>query len=163
MVRVKYLSTIFFFLGVTSIAMAAPPPSAEAFLRSIYGKAYIGKNAKGVDVDTRAQLDRYFVPDLAKSIDDDAKSAAKRGDIGELDGDPFIGAQDMEIAAFDISVQAADATHATGTVRFENLGDARTVIVTLVRLTTGWRIVDIDWGGDAGTLRALFAKPASKH
>ncbi len=154
------IALVAFFSALPALAADG---SAEAFLRTIYGKPYIGKNAKGIDIDTRAQLDRYFAPDLAKRIDDDAKSAAKRGDIGELDGDPFIGAQDMEIAAFDISVQAVDATHATGTVRFKNLGDARTVIVTLMRLTVGWRIVDIDWGGDAGTLRALFAKPVSKH
>jgi hypothetical protein len=135
----------------------AQDKSAENFLRSIYGKAYIGKHAKGVDIDTRAQLDRYFTPELARRIDDDATIAAKRGDIGELDGDAFIGAQDFEIASFDISVQATDATHATGTVRFRNLGDARTVVVTLVRLKPGWRIADIDWGGDAGKLSTLFA------
>lgn len=160
--RVRSLLIAFIALFAITPAFAADQ-SAEAFLRTIYGKAYIGKHAKGVDVDTRARLDRYFAPDLAKSIDDDAKSAAKRGDIGELDGDPFIGAQDMEIAAFDISVQATDATHATGTVRFKNLDDARTVIVTLVRLKAGWRIADIDWGGDAGTLRGLFAKPTAKQ
>src|SRR5579862_7095986 len=55
----------------------AQDKSAETFLRSIYGKAYIGKHAKGVDIDTRAQLDRYFTPDLAKRIDDDATTAAK--------------------------------------------------------------------------------------
>ena len=159
--RVRGLLIVLVTLLVITPAWAADK-SAEAFLRTIYGNAYIGKNAKGIDIDTRAQLDRYFVPDLAKRIDDDAKSAAKRGDIGELDGDPFIGAQDMEIAAFDISVQAADAAHATGTVRFKNLGDARTVIVTLVRLKAGWRIADINWGGDAGTLGALFAKSAGK-
>jgi len=139
------------------LAAFAQDKSAETFLRSIYGKAYIGKNAKGVDIDTRARLDRYFTPELARRIDDDATSAAKRGDIGELDGDAFIGAQDFEISKFDISVQATDATNATGTVRFNNLGDARSVVVTLVRLKSGWRIADIDWGGQAGKLSDLFA------
>lgn len=147
---------IAFAFALLSCASFAQDTSAETFLRSIYGKAYIGKNAKGVDIDTRARLDRYFTPELAKRIDTDAKAAAKNGDIGELDGDAFIGAQDFEISAFDISVQATDATHATGTVRFTNLGDARTVVVTLVRLRSGWRIADIDWGGQAGKLSALF-------
>ena len=142
-----------------SLAAFAQDKSAETFLRSIYGKAYIGKNAKGVDIDTRARLDRYFTPELARRIDDDATIAAKHGDVGELDGDAFIGAQDFAIAAFDVSIQTTDATHATGIVRFTNLGDARTIIVTLVRLKPGWRIADIDWGGQAGKLSALFAKP----
>ena len=31
------------------------------------------------------------------------------------------------------------------------------LIVTLVRLKPGWRIADIDWGGQAGKLSDLFA------
>jgi|GEM_PF-378274 len=150
----SFLVVLLAFLPLFAFAQ---DKSAETFLRSIYGKAYIGKHAKGIDIDTRARLDRYFTPELAKAIDDDATKAAKSGDIGELDGDAFIGAQDFEIASFDISIQATDATHATGTVRFKNLGDARTVVVTLVRLKPGWRIADIDWGRDAGKLSALYA------
>ena len=156
LVRISRRALLAFAFVVLPLAAFAQDKSAETFLRSIYGKAYIGKTAKGVDIDTRARLDRYFTPELAKRIDADATTAAKHGDIGELDGDAFIGAQDFEIAAFDIAVQTTDATHATGTVRFTNLGDARTVIVTLVRLKPGWRIADIDWGGQAGKLSALF-------
>lgn len=129
--------------------------TAETFLRSIYGKAYIGKNAKGVDIDKSAQLYRYFVPELAKQIDDDAKKAAKNGDVGELDGDPFIGAQDFEIHSFDVQVRNVDDTTATGTITFSNLGTQRKILVSLKRLKVGWRIQDIDWG-EGGNLSALY-------
>jgi hypothetical protein len=139
------------------LAGFAQDKTAETFLRSIYGKAYIGKSSKGIDIDTRAQLDRYFVPELAKRIDDDTKTAAKNGDIGELDGDPFIGAQDWEIRSFDVDVHNVDETTATGTVTFSNLGTQRKILVSLKRLKVGWRIADVDWG-EGEKLSALFAK-----
>ena len=146
------------FVALPLIAFAQDK-TAETFLRSIYGKAYFGKNAKGVDIDSHAQLYRYFVPELAKQIDDDAKTAAKNGDIGQLDGDPFIGAQDFEIHSFDVQVRNVDDTTATGTITFSNLGTQRKILVSLKRLKIGWRIADIDWGGDSGKLSALYHKP----
>jgi Protein of unknown function (DUF3828) len=134
---------------------AGQDKAAETFLRSIYGNAYIGKNAKGVDIDKSAQLYRYFVPELAKQIDDDAKKAAKNGDVGELDGDPFIGAQDFEIHSFDVQVRNIGETTATGTITFSNLGTQRKILVSLKRLKVGWRIQDIDWG-EGGKLSALY-------
>jgi Protein of unknown function (DUF3828) len=133
----------------------AQDKSAEDFLRSIYSKAYIGKDAKGIDVSTRAKLDRYFVPELAKQMDDDGKVAAKHQEIGQLDGDPFIGAQDWLIQSFDVHVRDIDLMHAEGTVTFSNLGKPDKVIVSLRRLKVGWRIEDIDWG-EGGKLSALF-------
>jgi hypothetical protein len=147
------------------LAMApafAADRTAEAFLRTIYGKPYIGKHAKGVEFESRAQLLRYFTPAVTDLIEADEAEAAKHQDVPTLDGDPFIGAQDWEIARFDIAVRAIDADHASATVRFDNLGDHRTVLVTLVRAKSDWRIDDVDWGGDAGTLRGLY-KPAPKH
>jgi len=143
---------LFFLMSVPAFAQ---DKSAEMFLRSIYGKAYLGKDAKGLDFSTRAQLNRYFVPELARQIDADGVAAAKRGEVGELDGDPFVGAQDWQIASFDISVQAVDASTATGTIKFSNAGTPAKIVVTLKRLKPGWRIQDIDWG-EGGKLSALF-------
>lgn len=140
----------------------AADKSAEAFLRTIYGKAYISKHAKGVEIESRTQLLRYFTPAVTDLIEADESEAAKHGDVPTLDGDPFIGAQDWQIDKFDIAVRAIDAGHASATVRFDNLGSHRTVLVTLVRGGGGWRIDDVDWGGEAGTLRGLY-KPAAKH
>jgi Protein of unknown function (DUF3828) len=142
-------------LLLAQVPAFAQDRSAETFLRSIYGKAYIGKDANGVDVSTRANLDRYFVPELAAKIDADGAAAAKRGDIGELDGDPFVGAQDWQIKSFDISVRNVDAETATGTIRFSNSGMQAQITVALKRLKTGWRIQDIDWG-EGGKLSSLF-------
>jgi len=151
----KWSMSIALVFLLVQIPAFAQNGSAETFLRSIYGKAYIGKSAKGVDIDSHAQLYRYFVPELAKQIEDDAKTAARNGDIGQLDGDPFIGAQDFEIHSFDIQVRNVDETTATGTITFSNLGTPRKILVALKRLKVGWRIADIDWG-EGGKLSALF-------
>ncbi|MEP6939960.1 MAG: hypothetical protein ABI846_09360 [Rudaea sp.] len=147
---------VFALLALTQGSALAQDRSAEGFLRAIYGKAYVGKDAKGIDISTRAQLERYFVPELARRIDADGSAAARRGDIGELDGDAFVGAQDWSITAFDVVVTQAGAV-ATGTVTFSNSGRPAKVIVMLQRLKSGWRIADIDWG-EGGKLSALFAK-----
>jgi hypothetical protein len=143
------------FLSV-QVSAFAQDRSAETFLRSIYGKAYLGKNSDGIDISTRAKLDRYFVPQLVAKIEADIAATAKSGGgVGELDVDPFIDAQDWQIESFDINVRNDDASNATGTIRFSNLGTPMRIVVSLKRLKTGWRIQDIDWG-ESGKLSALF-------
>lgn len=72
----------------------AAEPSAKAFVETIYN-AYKGKNAKGVSLDSDAAVRRYFEPKLAALIIKDRKDA--RGEVGKLDSDPFIDAQDWDI------------------------------------------------------------------
>src|SRR6266436_1620428 len=81
-------------VGVTP-AVAANA-SATAFVTKIYD-AYKGKNSKGILIDTDAAIRRYFEPSLAALISKDEKDAARRHDVGTLDSDPFIDAQDWDI------------------------------------------------------------------
>ena len=67
----------------------APDPAATAFVTAIYA-AYKGKNAKGIRIDTKANIRRYFEPTLAALIIKDQKDAARRHDTPNLDGDPFV-------------------------------------------------------------------------
>ena len=142
----------------THVAMAADKP-AEAFVNGIYSH-YIGKNAKGVMIDTHKQLEKYFEPSLAALIEKDEAAAAKAGDVPNLDGDPFIDAQDWEIKSFDIKVDHQGDDKAMATVKFKNTGDAKLIRVNLVHLKNGWRISDVVWNGDECTLRGLYTKPA---
>ncbi|TLY53150.1 MAG: DUF3828 domain-containing protein [Gammaproteobacteria bacterium] len=163
MSHAKHLLAILLLSCATSFVSATTPElSAEAFLRSIYGKAYIGRNAPGLHLDSQVQLGRYFVPDLAKTINDDWKSSLKRDEVSTLDGDPFIDAQDWDIKAFKIAVRVVDATHDVATIDFHNAGQTRHIKVSLQRLDAGWRIDDIDWGED-GTLRGLYVKSKPTH
>ena len=129
--------------------------SAQDFLTEIYS-AYKGQNTKGVALDSHRALARTFTPALVKLIEADAKAAKKRGDVPSLDGDPFIDAQDWEIADFAIDVKDVAPNKALGTVTFKNAGEDKTIALDLVKLKDGWRIDEIR--APSGSLRALFKK-----
>jgi len=127
--------------------------SAKQFLDGIYAH-YLGKESKGVPLSTKADVERLFAPKLARAILADRARAGARGEVPILDGDPFIDAQDWEIAAFDITVDLKDATHAVGTVRFTNLERPVVVSLDLVKQKNGWRIAEIR--APSGVLSSLF-------
>jgi hypothetical protein len=135
-----------------------PPTTAKTFLEKIYA-AYVGsaqKGANGVQLDTPADIKRYFTPGLAMLILEDEAAAEKRGEEPTLDGDAFIGHQDWEIADLTVDVKEA-GTKAKATVSFTNFGKSEKVMVELLKVGTDWRIADIQWD-DASTLRGLFRK-----
>jgi hypothetical protein len=147
--------------GIMALAGAFPDvgfadPAAKAFLDRIYG-AYKGKDSKGIGLGNDAALRRYFEPGLAALMIKDAKQAEKRGDVPNLDWDPFISGQDWEIGAVDIDMRDAAPDRASATVSFQNFDMPTKVIFDLVKLKAGWRIADIDWG-ENGTLRGLYVK-----
>ncbi len=132
----------------TAAAWAAEP-SAKSFVEAIYDH-YKDKDAKGIPLATDAEIRRYFEPKLAALIIKDRKGA--RGEVGKLDGDPFVDAQDWQIDSVDAAVRNIGADKASATVAFKNTGKPRTVILDLVKLKGDWRISDITWDGKA-TLR----------
>lgn len=94
---------------VAAAARAAGPaasPSAQSFVTAICD-GYKGKDARGVALDTGAQVRRYFAPELAALILEDREDA--HGEVGTLDGDPFVDAQDWQIDRF-----TADAARRAG-------------------------------------------------
>jgi hypothetical protein len=141
-------------VAMTGTAFAAEP-SAQNFLNGIYA-AYKGKNSKGIALDNHAAYARYFTPELAKLIEDDAAAAAKAGDVSSLEGDPFIDAQDWQINSFTIAVKDTGPDKALGTVTFKNLKENMAVELDLLKLKDGWRIDEIRT--KTGSLRDLFKK-----
>jgi hypothetical protein len=138
-------------------ASAADDAAARAFLTAIYN-SYKGRTGNGISLDHAATIKQYFEPALAAAIIKDQKEAESRGDAPALDGDPFVDAQDWEIDSFDIAIEDLAANKARATVKFQNFGKPRTVILDLIKLREGWRIADITWQRDgiSSTLRALF-------
>ena len=137
---------------------AEPSATAKGFVEKIYG-TYVGsseKGANGVDLDTPADIKRYFTPGLASLILEDEAAAEKSGEPPTLDGDAFIGHQDWDIAGLTVDVKEA-GTKAKATVSFINFGKAEKVLIELLKVGAEWRIADIQWG-DASTLRGLFRK-----
>ena len=141
-----------------SAGQAAPDDaSALAFISAIY-KTYTTGNKAGVRIDTGGKLRRYFEPVLAAAMDKDQQAAAKRHEVGELDGDPFVDAQDWEIKHFDIAIKDTAPDKVTATVTFDNFGNRHTIVLDLIAINNDWRIYDIAWPRDEPpkTLRALF-------
>ena len=63
----------------------------------------------------------------------DQKDAARRHDVPNLDGDPFVDAQDWDIAAFDIAVTDTVNNAASATVKFRNSDTPTVVVLDLVK------------------------------
>jgi hypothetical protein len=149
------------FLTATRFAGAGPSApddaSALAFISAIY-KSYTTGSKDGVRIDTGRKLRRYFEPVLAAAMDKDQETAAKRHEVGELDGDPFIDAQDYEIKHFDLAIKDTAPGKATATVTFDNFDKQRTMVLELIAVKNDWRIYDITWPRDEEpkTLRGLF-------
>ena len=123
----------------------------EAFLRGIY-TPYPNQDFKGQPF---WQVDRFFTPDLARAIEADMREAKRRGEVPRLDGDPFVDAQDWDIAKLAISVKT-EGPKTVGMVSFENQGKPTEIKLDLVRTGMGWRIADIK--APSGTLSELYRR-----
>ena len=101
---------------------------------------------------------RYFEPALAALMVKDQKLAAKRGEVGSLDFDPFVDAQEWEISEFDIAVSDTAPGKAIATVKFTNLGKPTIVTLDLIAIKNEWRIRDITWqiDGKSQNLRGIY-------
>jgi hypothetical protein len=142
--------------SLVAMPVLAADGSATAFVSGIY-ETYKGSGAKGLPLDTDSTVRRFFEPSLAALIIRDRKNA--HGEVGQLDGDPSIDAQDWNIDKFDIEVTDTGPGKAKATVKFVNLDKPATIVLDLVKIKKGWRVGDITWlrDGKPQTLRALFA------
>ncbi len=151
-----------FILAAVCAATVSPvlaaEPSPRDFITAIYD-AYKGKDAHGTPLDTDAAIRRYFEPKLAAAMIKDRRAAARRQEVGTLDFDPFVDAQDWEIAAFDIAISDAGPGKASATVKFANSGSNSTVVLDLVTIKGAWKISNITWTPHEkpNTLRGLYA------
>jgi hypothetical protein len=138
-------------IGATAAAWAEAS-SPQAFLDGIY-KAYLGQPSRGIPLTSDAVIRRYFAPPLADAIIKDFAAARKANEVPLLNGDPFVDAQDWEIANLKIGVKTSSKA-AVATVTFTNFKEPRTVTLDLVSTAAGWRIADIR--APSGSLRELY-------
>jgi hypothetical protein len=138
-------------LCLLPVASHAQGSTAEAFLHSIYDP-YLDAGFKGQPY---WQAGRFFVADLARTIETDMREAKRRGEVPKLDGDPFLDAQDWEIRNLRIAI-TVDGSKTIGRVTFDNVGEATEIVLDLLQTPAGWRISEIK--SPSGSLRALFEK-----
>lgn len=138
-----------------ALLLTAPPLLAQsgtpqAFLDSIY-RPYAGKTFKGHDYD---KSERWFASPLREAMERDYTEARKRNEVPTLNGDPFIDAQDWEIADVAVDTWSTGPTTAMAVASFTNFGKPMRVTLELVSTPAGWRISEIK--APSGSLRALF-------
>jgi hypothetical protein len=145
--------------AVASAPSVAADVSVHDFVAAIYN-AYVGKNGNGVALDSEQTVRRYFDPSLAALILKDQENSRRRNEVGALDFDPFVDAQDWEIAAFSIAVSEVGPDKASATVKFTNFTRESTVVLDLIKSKNGWKIGNITWKPhDApDNLRALYTQ-----
>jgi hypothetical protein len=142
--------------AIASRALAADM-TALAFVTTLYN-GYKGNDSPGHALDTERAIRHYFEPSLAALMVKDQKAAAKRGEVGLLDFDPFVDAQEWDISDFDIAVTDTAPASARATVKFVNLGKETTAVLDLVKIKNEWRVGDITWlrDGKSATLRGIY-------
>jgi hypothetical protein len=123
----------------TSITRLSP----NALVADLY-RQHNRKRSPFFQTRSRALLDKYFDKSLADAIWKDAVKS--KGEVGALDGDPLYDAQDMEIKKFAIGKASYESGKALVIVTFENFGQPKSFVFTLVNGRTGWRINNIDYG-----------------
>jgi hypothetical protein len=144
------------FAAAVPSAAFAQDPALKRFLDEIYAP-YSKPNSPGTSIDTRAKLDRYFTPALARLIDRDAQRAKMKNEPPDLNGDPFIDAQDWEITDLETEIQPRGKNRVLAIVSYKNSGENRQVRLDVVKTVAGWRIDNIHWWRD-GSLRDLYKK-----
>lgn len=113
---------------------------------------------------SRARVDKYFAKDLADLIWKDI-SELKTGEIGALDFDPLINAQDEQITQFKIGKPEygeGNLAVADVAVTFKNMGNAETVLFRLEQnAAKEWKISDVFYptnNADASSLKQILSQ-----
>jgi hypothetical protein len=143
-------------MTVAAPADDASTASALAFVQGIY-KQYGRHDSNAHPLDDDSGIRRYFEPSLAAAVIKDRADAAKRGEAGNLDFDPFIyGNDDWDMSDLDIAVSDAGPDKATATVKFTVDKRPTTVFLDLVKIKNDWRVSEIVWpDATAGNLHSL--------
>jgi hypothetical protein len=144
--------TLALALLAVPIAVGAQSNTALDFLKSVY-EPYKQPGFKGQPY---WETERFFATELAQAINRDFQEAKKRKEVPTLDGDPFIDAQDWNIASIGYAVSTGSTdSHAAAMVTFTNADQPKQLAVFLIQTPRGWRIDDIV-GRGGSSLRALY-------
>ncbi len=123
--------------GSCTPARAQDTASAKAFVQQVY--------ADYANPDRRHQEERqarFYTPGLDRLIL--ADRTGHPGYVGKLDGDPICDCQDAgELKVQSIMFVSSGRHSLKATVAFTIVQESRTVILSLLKTPSGWRIDDI--------------------
>ena len=133
--------------GSTRSACAQDADVAKRFVESVY-RAY-ANHGKGIDF-TGPKAHSFYDASLIALLHADQKAVGPN-EVGVLDGDPICGCQDWDgIWDLKIAIQMQGESRAKAAVSFALFApkagadrDLRSLEMTLVRESKGWRVDDI--------------------
>lgn len=134
-------------------AQTVPDREPEELIRFVY-EQYVGKkttDSMNFDWIKQPMAGRLFEPTLARAV---VKAGASPEPV--IDFDPFIDAQDFEIASYDLKTEGKTADRARVIATFKNMNEPKTVRYDMRRTKDGWRIRDIDWGRGRQSFRRML-------
>ena len=163
MKTVKLVSIVAVMLaGLSAFAAAKPstqrsqsskPMSPKALVTDLYRQHK--RQSPFFQRRSRALLDKYFAPELANLLWQDARSSGD--EVGALDGDPLFNAQDMDIKNFSIHEGVGGPRMVVIPVSFENFGQKHEIKFRLFSGGGIWRIANIEYD-DGSTLLDILKR-----
>jgi hypothetical protein len=158
MKNIKLIFVIALMLGGLSATATAGQPSKsrrQMSPREVVADLYRQhrKQSPFFQRRSRALLDKYFAPELANLLWQDARSSGD--EVGALDGDPLFNAQDMEIKNFSIQEGVGGPRMVVVPVSFENFGQKHEIKFRLFSGGGTWRIANIEYD-DGSTLLEIL-------
>lgn len=124
----------------------------DALVKDLY-KQHDAQKSPFFQTKNRALVDKYFDKNLADLIWKDANES--EGEVGAISFDPLYNAQDTDIKNFSVGQPKINGDKANVAASFENYKEKQTVIFTLTRQNSAWKISDINYG-NGNTLLANF-------
>jgi hypothetical protein len=155
-----------FFLAVALVfatAAHADPAAPDAVVRAIYAAdaPFIKGTGEGIMGDKAAQA-KFFSAALLRMIVADEKRSARRNEPPNLDGDPFVDAQEATVNDLKISVVSIAGPKASVLADFDRgEGKREKVTYSMVLERGAWRVDDIAYdlpGEPARTLRGELSE-----
>ena len=152
MKKANYLLPVIVLLAVINCFAQTNTP--DALIRDLY-KTHDKNNGAIVQGKNRAILNKYFNKNLSDLIWTDMTT--NQGEVGVIDFDVFYNAQDTEIKNLAVGAAKINGGRATVPVNFENFNAKNTLVYSLVKEKTAWKISDINYG-TSGSLLKYFSE-----
>jgi hypothetical protein len=127
---------------LASIGAAAAYDTPKALLEALYFPYFQGADYDWSGFDEPALRSRA----LNALFDKDAAETPE-GDVGRIDFDPYIDAQDYDLTDFAIGEAKVTGDTATVEVTFTNFEQPEDIVFTLVKEPDGWKVDDVESRG----------------
>jgi hypothetical protein len=147
--RLNCLLAVACLAALTTPAWAADD-GAKAFIEGVLQRLGSGRTIAA---------DQLYSPALAGLFQKADAAAARKKEVGCMDGDPVLDCQDCSpLTHVAVTIAGEAPGKAAADARFNVAGDDRTMRYDLVMTPRGWRIDDVH-SSDTPSLRAYLAGP----